>query len=349
MQKKSVDIRDVAALAGVSVGSASRVINGFENVSTATRDKVQRAIEVLDYRPNHAARSLRSRTSKTIGCLFTDVANPLYAGVFRALEERLRSDGYMLLLANGLNDPEREIETLEMFGRRGMDGVIVAPGNERDPRVLAALAALRMPVVVLDRDMDTPRDAVLFDHARGMRDCVARLFALGHERIGLALWRAEIRPVRRRIEGYKAAYRAAGQALPDMVVLAASATSSVFAEVDALLKRPEPPTALIAQGTYTLHSTLQAIAANGLRVPEDISVIGIGDTDFARSHVPPISVVNVDLSQMAGKIAVMLQSRMADVDLAPRSEKVALVFTERQSVGPVRRMPAGLRRTAASR
>lgn len=337
VKKKAIDIRDVAALAGVSVGSASRVLNGVENVSSVLREKVERAIGVLGYRPNHAAQSLRSRTSKTIGCLFTDVANPLYANVFRALEERLRRDGYMLLLANGLNDPLREIETLTMFGRRGMDGVILAPGNERHPDVLAALSALPMPAVVLDRDMAGACDAVLFDHAAALRVSMGRLMELGHERIGLVLWKADIRPVRRRIEGYKAAYRAAGLPLPDMVVQTPSATSSAFPDVDALLKRAQPPTALITQGTYTLNSTLRAIAAHGLRIPQDISVISIGDTDFARDHLPPIAVINVDVNLMAELTASLLLSRMAQPDLPQRKEKVRLSFAERGSIGPVRR------------
>jgi LacI family transcriptional regulator len=338
MAKSKVDIRDVAALAGVSVGSASRVINGAENVSPETRDKVERAIAILDYRPNHTAQALRSRSSKTIGCLFTDVTNPLYARLFRSLEERLRKDGYMLLLANGLNDAQRETETLAMFGRRGMDGVIAAPGNETDAQVLAALNGLPMPVVVLDRDMATPGcDALLFDHAAGMKAAMAELFAQGHTRIALALWRASSRPVRRRIEGYRAAYKAAGLRVPDMLVQAASATSSVFADVNALLQRADRPTAIIAQGTYTLGSTLRAIETNGLRVPQDISVVTIGDTDFARDHAPSISLLNVDAQRVAEGIATLLRSRMADAGQPGRSERVPLQFTDRGSIGPAPR------------
>lgn len=335
MKKEGVDIRDVAALAGVSVGSASRVINGVANVSDGTRQKVERAIAALDYRPNHAAQSLRSRSSKTIGCLFTDVTNPLYARLFQALEERLRADGYMLLLANGLNDSEREVETLLMFGRRGMDGVIAAPGNERAPRVIATLNALAMPVVLLDRDMSADGcDALLFDHARGMKAAMAHLFQLGHRRVALALWRATSRPVRRRIEGYRAAYRAAGLTPPeDMLVQAASATGSVYADVQALLQRTDRPTAILAQGTYTLGSTLQAIADNGLRIPQDISVITIGDTDAARNHRPPISLLNVDSQRVAELVAGMLRSRMEAPAQAARSEKVPLTFQDRGSVG----------------
>lgn len=331
--KKKTDIRDVAALAGVSVGSASRVLNGFENVSKQTRAKVQQAMEALDWRPNCAARWLRSRSTKTIGCLFPDVANPLYAGVFRALEERFRRAGYMLLLAHGLNDPVRETEALQMFGHRGMDGVIAAPGNEKHDAVRKALAALEMPVVILDRDIAGSRhDAVLFGHAAGVRACVCELLGQGHRRIALVLWQARSRPVRRRIEGYRAAFRNAGLTPPQLLVQAACATGSAYAQVDALLSQSAAPTALITQGTFTLNSVLHAIAAHGLRVAQDVSVVAIGDSDFARHHRPAISALRVDLEQVAEAAVQLIDSRMLAPDLSPRTVKIALEFVSRDSV-----------------
>ena len=335
MGKKAVDIRDVAALAGVSVGSASRVINRVDNVSIATREKVERAIQILGYRPNHTAQSLRSRASKTIGCLFTDVANPLYANLFRSLEERLRVEGYMLLLANGLNDVQRELETLETFARRGMDGVIAAPDHEKDEKIAAALSALAMPVVVLDRDISgLSLDTVLFDHAGGVRESMARLFDLGHRRISIVLWNAKNRPVRRRLEGYRAAYKVAGVPLPDgLIVQGQSAISSVLSDFDRLLKQSDRPTAVLAQGTYALGSVMQAIALNNLSVPRDISVVAIGDTPFARENNPAISMVTVDSARVAALTAEMLRDRMENAALPARVEKVPVTFTDRASVG----------------
>src|SRR5690606_32045873 len=162
MRPKQISIRDVAALAGTSVGSASRVINGAPNVTPEVRAKVERAIAALHYRPNHAAQALRSRSSTTIGCMFPDVANPWDARAFRALEARFFAAGYMLLLANGLNDAEREISILNTFQLRGMDGVIIAPGNERHAGVLDAVQQLTMPIVIYDRDMSVEADAVLY-------------------------------------------------------------------------------------------------------------------------------------------------------------------------------------------
>ncbi|MCW8173805.1 LacI family DNA-binding transcriptional regulator [Verminephrobacter aporrectodeae] len=336
MQDRKIRIHDVAALAGVSVGSVSRVLNRAANVSAEVREQVERAVAALRYQPSHAARALRSRSSRTIGCLFSDVTNPLYARAFRALEESFRADGYMLLLANGLNDLERERESLRTFALRGMDGVVCAPGNERDPELIGLIDAMSMPVVLYDREMPTARtDAVLFDHVSGVRSACTQLFALGHRRIALALWDADSRPVRRRTEGYRAAYRAAGMEPPALILRQPTATSSVFDDLLRLLSAPDPPSALIAQGTHTLVSALRALAHAGLRVPQDFSVISIGDSDFAQTHVPAISVLRTNAGHVAAQVRCMLLERLNGARAAPpRKVLMPYELEMRASCGP---------------
>jgi LacI family transcriptional regulator len=332
---RSVSIRDVADLAGVSLGSASRVINKVENVSALTRDKVEAAIAQLGYRPNHAAQSLRLRSTRTIGCLLTDVSNPLYAKLFRALEERMREAGYMMLLANGLNQPEREIEILATFKSRGMDGLLIAPGAEREPRVLAAIRALGIPCVTLDRDMDTATDCVLFDHVPGMAQLVARLVALGHTRIALIVTQSPNRPMRGRIEGYRAGHAQQGLALDEtLIVRLPNAMSSAYETVGALMRRAERPTAIVAMGTNILNETLNALGACALRIPHDVSVVSVGEPDFAATHVPPIAALRVDLEAVARASCELLLSRMrGESSEAPRTVHIASSFVERASCG----------------
>ncbi|NYT35924.1 LacI family DNA-binding transcriptional regulator [Allopusillimonas soli] len=340
---KKISIRDVAALAGVSVGSASRVLNNAPNVTEDVRVKVERAVSVLQYRPNHAAQSLRSQTSKTIGCLFSDVSNPLYARAFRALEGCFRPDGYMLLLSNGLNDPEREIEILRTFQLRGMDGVIIAPGNERHAEVLDAVNRLSMPVVIYDRDMAVDCDAILLDHFNGVKTAVKHLISLGHQRIGIALWHGHSRPVRRRLAGYKAAFRELGLDVPNLIMQEATSTSSVFEDMMQTLRSDEPPTAMIVQGTYTLISALRAISRMGLRVPADISVIALGDTEFAQTYDPPLTALRTPIEQIAQKARLLLLERIngrrgnddADhIGTAPTKELIPYEFIVRESCAP---------------
>ncbi len=335
---KTVSIRDVAELAGVSLGSASRVINKVENVSAGTREKVERAIAQLGYRPNHAAQSLRLRSSRTVGCLLTDVANPLYAKLYRALEERLRPAGYMMLLANSLNRADREVEILSTFAARGMDGLLIAPGNERDREVLAAVRALPVPAVILDRDMDTPNDSVLFEHAPGVQKVVQHLAGLGHRRLALVLSQSPNRPIRRRTEGFRAGHEAAGLPLDDaFIVHLPSATTPAFDAVSTLLRRDDRPTALVVMGTTILHDTLNAIGALRLRIPQDVSVVCLGDSDFAASHVPVISSLRFDLERAADAAATLLLARMRGEAGPPKSVTLLSDFLLRESCGPAPR------------
>lgn len=338
MRDRKIRIQDVAELAGVSVGSASRVLNSVANVSADVRQKVERAIAQLQYEPSHTARALRSRSSLTVGCMFSDITNPLYARSFRALEQRLRADGYMLLLAHGLNDTQRELDSLRTFQARGMDGVICAPGHERDPELIAQMNSMSIPIVLYDREMPgTHADALLFDHVNGMKRACARLFELGHDRIALALWHADSRPVRERIEGFQAAYREIGREVPDLIIRQATPTSSVHDDMLALLDGPSPPTALIAQGTHILVSALRAVANTGRRVPLDFSVIGIGDTDFAQMHDPAITVLRTDADAVAEQVRNLLLQRLTrddPLDIAPQTVTAPYAFVERQSCGP---------------
>ncbi|MCW5230169.1 LacI family DNA-binding transcriptional regulator [Verminephrobacter eiseniae] len=327
MQDKKIRIQDVAAMAGVSVGSASRVLNQAANVSPDVRAKVEHAMAQLEYQPSHTARALRSRSSRTIGCMFSDITNPLYARAFRVLEDAFRADGYMLLLAHGLNDVERELESLRTFQARGMDGVICAPGHERAPELVALMNSMSMPIVLYDREMpDTRADALLFDHVRGMKDACNQLFAFGHERIALALWNAGSRPVRKRIEGYKAAYRAAGMEPPDLILRQPTPTSSVYEDLLRMLEGPAPPTALIAQGTHILVSALRAVARTGRRVPQDFSVVSIGDSDFTQTHDPPITALRTDAELVAAHAKALLLDRL--------SGRVQIVAPPRAVVAP---------------
>lgn len=335
---RSISIRDVAERAGVSLGSASRVINQAPNVTAETRAKVEQAIAALGYRPNHAAQSLRLRTTHTVGCLLSDVTNPLYARLFRAFEEPLRRAGYMLLLANGLNQVAREVEILATFQGRRMDGLLLAPGHERDRQLLQQLRSLAMPAVLIDRDVDAPLDRVLFDHVPGMHQVVAHLAALGHRRMALLVSGAPIRPMRCRIDGFRRAHQAAGLALDEAyIVRLPSSTSPAYDTVRTLLGRTDRPTALVAMGTSVLSDSLNAAAACGLSVPRDLSVVAIGDPDFAARHVPPISTLRVDLAQAGDAGSQLLLARLQGEGGAPRSTLLPCEWVVRASCGPALR------------
>lgn len=297
-------IKDVAKLAGVSLGSASRALSGATNVSEATLKRVQRAAASLGYRPNHAARSLRSRSTKTIGCMFSDLSNPLYARLFGTLEDRLAREGYMTLISNTANKIDREIRTLKLFVERGLDALIVAPSHERNADLNDLLRQLPMPCIVLDRELLIETDTILFDHSKGLAQVVQHLATLGHKRIGLVTANLKSRPGRRRIAAFKAALRAQKLAVrPEHLVLPESSMSSAYDDVVAMLSRKNRPTAIVVQGTGILSSTLNAIARLGLRIPDDVSLVSIGRADFIENHIPAITTLRIDYERLSTEIS----------------------------------------------
>ena len=270
--------------------------------------------------------------------MFTDVTNPLYARAFKHLDECFREDDYMLLLANSMGDTAREIEILRTFQSRGMDAVIYAPSHERDPQLVEQMNQMTMPVVLYDREVrGTRADAILFDHVNGMKDACTRLFTLGHTRIALALWHADSRPVLKRIEGYLAAYADAGIETPDMILRQTTPNSSVYEDMLEMLARDKRPTALIAQGTHILVSALRAIAKAGLRIPQDISVISIGDSDFTQTHDPAITSLRTDTEMVAHQAKQLLLGRLASKDALQQPAQLVSIpylLIERESHGP---------------
>ena len=306
-------IKDVARLAGVSLGSASRALSGATNVSEDTVARVQRAAASLRYRPNHAARSLRSRNTKTIGCMFSDLSNPLYARLFGTLEDRLAGEGYVTLISNTSNQLDREIRTLKLFTERGLDALIIAPAHERNRELNEFIENLPMPYIILDREMLVKADTILFDHTSGIAQVVDHFAELGHERLGLVTANLKSRPGRRRIAAFKAAVRARGlKANDEHLVLPESSMSSAYDDVIKMLSRKDRPTAIIVQGTGVLYSTLNAIAQHGLRIPDDISLVSIGRADFILNHVPAISTLRIDYEKLSDEITTRLFERLAN-------------------------------------
>jgi LacI family transcriptional regulator len=312
-------IRDVARTAGVSLGSASRALNGARNVSPKVARDVAAAAEKLGYRPDFLARSLRTRSSEMVGCLVSDIANPLYASIVQAAEARLRDAGLLMVVANTGNDPARERAMVSEFRGRRVDGLLFAPGGEGDDKTWRELASGGVPVVILDRDMPrgegthafTDWPAVLVDHREGARAATRYLIGLGHRRIALLTPGARMRPGRERIAGFKAAFAEAGID-PVGAQVCVQESSMDFAQGDALalLRGERRPTAIIALGTRILAGALRAARDLGLSVPQDLSVLSVGDTDLAVVHTPAITALRWSLEDVGRAAAELLLQRL---------------------------------------
>lgn len=308
---KKISVREVAAAAGVSIGSVSRVLNGGSYVSADLSARVLRAVEELRYHPDANARGLRMGTSKTIGCLIPDISNPLYASYVSGIEARLQEDGYMLLFGSTRSLISRERELIKLFESRGMDGIIATTVNEGPAESAGTFAHCKIPVVIIDRDMGDHYDTVLLDHRGGIRHAIEYLFSLGHERIMLLTPGASIRPGRERIAGYREAYLAAGRAIdPDLICTVNPRLGSSYDDMKRLLAKPHPPTAVIGLSTHVLSDATRAIYDCGLSIPKDISVIGIGTSESVGFSNPPMTILRLDIDVNARTAAELLLERI---------------------------------------
>jgi LacI family transcriptional regulator len=315
VSKSGITIRDVARVAGVSLSSVSRALNGGKNVSTRVARDVAAAASTLGYQPDFLARSLRTRSSGMVGCLVPDVSNPLNATIVRAAEAHLRDAGYLLIIANTANDPARERAAAAQLRGRRLDGMLVAPAGDSNGQMWRDLAVSGTPVVILDRDPldddDIRSPAVLVDHRAGAMAATRYLVGLGHRRIALLTADAHMRPSRERIAGFRAVFAEAGiDAADARICIQASPMDFAQGGTLALLRGAGRPTAIIALGTRILAGVLRAARDLGLSVPRDLSVLSVGDTDLAAVHTPAITALRWSLEDVGRAAAELLLQRL---------------------------------------
>ena len=315
-----ITIRDVAQAAGVSLASVSRALNGGKNVSARVARDVAAAADRLGYQPDFLARSLRTRTSGMVGCLVSDISNPLNATIVQAAEARLREAGYLLVVASTANDPGRERAAASEFRGRRVDGMLVAPGSDANGKAWRALVTAGTPVVIVDRDVpeDSGEDddvrwpAVQVDHRGGARAATRYLIGLGHRRIALLTADAGMRPSRERIQGFREIFAEAGiDPAGAQLCLQSSAMDFAHGDTLALLRDENRPTAIIALGTRILAGVLRAARDLGLSVPRDLSVMSVGDTDLAAVHTPAITALRWSLGDVGRAAADLLLRRLS--------------------------------------
>ncbi|NRF71533.1 substrate-binding domain-containing protein [Aquincola sp. S2] len=337
---KRVSVRDVAEAAGVTIGSVSRVLNGGRYVSDELRAKVLAAAQRLQYQPHAGARSLRLGRTQTIGCMVSEIQNPLYAAFVAAVEAQLDPHGYTLLLANSHHSRQREVQILEMFQRRGMDGAVVTTSFNWHDEPANPFAASTLPLVMMDRDLALPCDQVHMGHREGIAQAVRYLHSLGHRRIALLTAGPGLRPADERVAGYVDAHRRLKLPVDEQLLrLSAAPTLSGADDMRALLALASPPTALIGLGTQLLSGAMQWLRAQGLTIPRDLSVIAISSPALLEFADPPMSYVHFDLERAGRAAAQLLLQRLGDGKAAaPQAVDVPMDLVVREScAAPTRR------------
>jgi len=320
MAKTAPSIREVAAKAGVSVGTVSRVLNGHDGVSPDRKARVEGAIKALNYRPNAFARSLRKHRSQTLGLVVPDITNPFFSELSLRVEAAAAKAGYWVIVGNSVNS-QREHEYLEALVERRIDGLIVAPSNGAD--YLSALEGV--PVVVVDREVSGV-DVICSDSLGGTSSAVRYLIELGHSVIGCIAGPQGVLPARQRYEQYS---EVVGPLLAQMSL---EPTDYVWfggfeyqAGIDgltALAHRNPRPTAIVASSDQQAIGALRGCADLGLHVPRDISIVGFDDISLAKLVDPKLTTVRQSIEQIASLAVTRLLERLG---LSPQKQPEARV------------------------
>ncbi|MGC3954370.1 MAG: LacI family DNA-binding transcriptional regulator [Propionicimonas sp.] len=310
MSKERASVKDVAELAGVSVGTVSNVLNRPETVSERTRVKVEAAMAELRFLRNASARQLRAGVSTTVGAVLLDLGNPFYTEIARGIEDRLTVDGLTLMLCSSDEDAEREAGFLRQFAEHGVRGMLVTPMSATAERLLE-LRDLGIPSVLIDAT-DDKLPTVRVDHVSGGRQAVAHLLDRGHRRILFLGDDEHLQQARHRLRGAVEAVTAAGLSPAD-ILLSRSLTSldaaaGEAAIVAALAADGPPPTAVFCINDMVALGVLRALRRRGIEAPDDLAIVGYDDLYWAGELATPLSSVRQPMRQLGWAAADLLLS-----------------------------------------
>ena len=288
-------IKEVACRAGVSVGTVSNVLNGVA-VSAKLRARVQRAIDELNFHPNHVASSLKARRTRTLGMVISDITNPFFPRLVRGAEDAALKHGYVITIVNTDDQLDRERKAFSLLRSRRVDGAlaVIGPNPGGDFQHLKDTITAGIPVVFLDRTTPGIRaDAVLVDNVKGALVCVRHLVSMGHRRVGIVTGAATLQTAKDRQTGYEMALQEAGiPVLPELIREGDFRFESGYREAKSLLlDHPRPTAIFVANGTMGL-GACKAVQELGLVCPGDIAVAVFDDVPGADVFRPTLTVVS---------------------------------------------------------
>lgn len=331
-------ISDVARRAGVSTMTVSRVINGSGYASKTTRLRVERAVAELGYVPNALARQLRSKRSKTLALVITDITNPFFTSIARGAEDVAGARGFGLLLCNTDESEAEEVEYVSMLLQRQIDGVLLVPAS-RSSRSIRLLRGRGVPVVVLDRRVRMPQvDVVRSDSEGGAYELTRHLIALGHHRIAVIAGPPSVSTSVDRVAGYRRALSEAAVPLdPDLVRHGGHQVAGGYQMATEVLNLPSPPSAIFAANNFIAAGALGAVRAAGLRIPEDVSMVAFDDLPPVWLSDPFLTVASQPAYELGQRGAELVLDRLLDGGGQPaRSLVLPVDVVVRRSSGPPR-------------
>ena len=324
---KTPDIRTVAALAKVSIATVSRTINNSPAVSERLAKRVWQAIEQLNYFPNTHARSLVSGRSRILGIIVENITNPFFPELIQSFEEIAVGHGYEILVSSSNGDPAVLATCVRRMLERKVEGVAVLSFGAEEP-VLDQLAHRGIPMVLAEFRLDDPKvSTILLDYSTGIHAAIEYLVDLGHQRIAFLAGPHKLHSAITRENDFRAAMKAADLAIEKRWVIECDHTLkggvTGFMQLQELKSRP---TAILCSNDMTAIGVLRAAYMEGLRVPDDLSVIGLDDIDFAEFTLPPLTTIRLSRSDLA-RAAFEALRLQAEEPSNPKLQREFLVST----------------------
>jgi LacI family transcriptional regulator len=335
MAKKTnaVTIRDVSQLAGVSPATVSKVLNNSPEINDLTRERVLEAVRKLDFRPNNIARSLRVKRTLTLGLITDDIEGLFTTSMVRGVEDATSAQGFSVFLCNSYGQAERERKHLEVLLDKQVDGVILLSGYRVRERGAPALPLGTLPVLYLYQyTYDIPAPCVIPDDRGGAILGTRHLLEQGRRRIGFINGPAHYEATHLRLEGYRQALEEAGIRFdPALVRVGKWHEEYGYALAHELLALPEPPDALFCASDSLAVGARDALRERGLRVPQDVALVGFDNRPFAAHQRPPLTSVALPLYEMGRLAGELLMSAILNGPAEPLIHRVPCFLVPRQS------------------
>lgn len=318
-------VKDIAAAVGVSVATVSNVLNGRPNVGRATRQRVLRSAQQLDYRPNRAAQAMRTGRTRAIGLVLPDLTNPFFPELAQAVENTARSRGLLVCLVDSQGRPEGEADGFSLLMQHAVDGIIWCPLGPRLPTQLKNLAR---PVVLIDR----PRPGYAVVHSNylmGGRLLAEYAARMGHRRVGLLSGPQHIESARQRRDGFVKALPSGSEIAWEVCV---GFDGVLTEEACAALQRRRKATLIVAGNDLIAIGAIRRLAEQGVRVPDEVSVTGFDNIRWTDLVTPRLTTIAQPVGAIGARAVELMQERMSGEKIDSQRTVFDVELIERDSV-----------------
>lgn len=321
--RKEITLKDIARATGLSVNTVSRALRGKRDISEDTTKRVADVAKQMGYTRNALASQLRTRESRILGLVITDIENPIYSGVAKGVEAVAKREGYSVLVSDTAERPDNEELAIDMMLEKRVDGLLIVPAQQGADAILR-LKDRGYPFVLVGRDFDSIQTScVISDDTRGGYLAAEYLLSKGHRRIAFIGGWPHISCTTKRVSGYRRALEASGIRFdPDIVLWSDPSMKGGYAAACELLQRSERSfSAVFCYSDLVAAGVMMALREHRVAIPHDVAVVGYDDIEFAPVLHPPLTTIDIGKRQLGERSAEMLISylRNRPTDSVPKT------------------------------